>query len=111
MFPLAAAVTSLFVIVNASHAGPFSGIAPVDASGTIASTGVYQTVMNNDPNRQGCSIQNKATANAMTIRVGGATVWSLPAGQTFYCHWQGTVVISKIEITGTATDAFAASYQ
>jgi hypothetical protein len=93
-------------------AGPFAPSAPSDASGTIAVTSTYQQVWAFDANRLGCTIQNNGS-NAMTVRVGGSTgsVWSLPVGQTFYCHWQGTVITSKIEITGTAADAFAAAAQ
>ena len=94
----------------AALAGVFAPIAPQDNSGTIASTGVYQTLWNNDPNRNGCTIQNNGS-NTMSVRVGGVSIWKVPGSSTFYCHWQGTVISSKIEITGTAGDAYTASVQ
>lgn len=83
---------------------------PVDASGTIASTGVYQTVFDRDPNRVGCMIQDKGSNN-MSVRVNGTTIWTVIPNGTFNCETYGAIAPSKIEITGTSGDAFAASYQ
>ena len=91
-------------------AGVNQPLAPVDASGTIASTGVYQTVFSQDLNRQGCLIQNRlANTNAMTVRVNGTTIYDINPGASFSCAAIGVVVSSKIEITGTATQAFSAA--
>jgi hypothetical protein len=114
-FALAFAVSPL---VERAHAAPFVSVSPSDASGTIASTGVYQTLFSLDPNRTGCLIQNQGV-NPMKIRVGGATIWQLKAatsttsgdGGSFNCNWEGMVVNSKIEITGTIGDAFAAAVE
>jgi hypothetical protein len=115
----AVALALAFVVspfIGRVQAGPFSPISPTDASGTIGATGVYQTVWNLDPSRTGCMIQNQGV-NAMKVRVGGATIWQIRAatsttsgdGGTFNCNWEGLVVSSKIEITGTIGDAFAAA--
>ncbi len=87
-----------------------------DASGTIASTSVYQTVFPRDVNRVGCMIQNQGT-HAMTVRVNGVTLYQLKSasssttgdGGTFYCNNSMYTIVSLIEITGTSGDAFAAS--
>ena len=87
-----------------------------DASGTIASTSVYQTVFPRNVNRVGCTIQNQGT-HLMTVRVNGITLYQLKAatssttgdGGIFYCNNSMYTVISLIELTGTSSDAFAAS--
>lgn len=79
-----------------------------DASGTIAVTNTYQTVFPRNVNRVGCVIQNQGAAN-MSVRVNGTTVYTLQPLQLFYCNNSMYTIISLIEITGTATQAFAAS--
>ena len=107
-----------FLPVDRADAGPLGPISPADASGTIAATGVYQLLWGPDQSRSGCLIQNQGT-HPMNIRIGGATVWQLRAastttagdGGTFNCNSEGIVVSSKIEITGTIGDAFAAAVE
>jgi hypothetical protein len=79
-----------------------------DVSGTIASTGVYQTVFPANTNRVGCDIQNQGAAN-MNVRVNGTTIFILLPYALFYCNNSMYTIVSLIEITGTATQAFAAS--
>jgi len=86
----------------------FTPVAPVDASGTIASTGAYQTVFAQKSTRSGCAIQNNGTTS-MIVRVGGVTLWTFWPGQLFYCNGNGVVITSLIEITGTATQGYSAS--
>ena len=82
---------------------------PTDASSTIASTGVYQTVMAANSSRNNCTVQNNGSNN-MSVRVNSTTIFILYPGQSLTCSSGNTVVISLIEITGTASDAFAANY-
>jgi hypothetical protein len=98
---------------------------PGNASGTIASTGVFQDIWTLAPNggRTGCTVQNNGTGT-MWVFVGpqalateGAS-WQLgpPAngqpGGVFYCSLQnGGVLQDEIAITGTSGDAFTADQQ
>ena len=107
LFVLAAFGCNLIENALAAGAAPVSG---QDASGTIAVTSTYQAVRSTEPNRSGCTIQNNGT-HAMSVRFAGVTVWSLPAGQAISCNNGAIVVDDKVEITGTAGDAFTASFQ
>lgn len=82
----------------------------LDASGTIASTGVYQTLQKASEDRRGCTIQNNGT-HSMSVRFAGVTVWAVPAGSNISCNNGDIVLTDKVEITGTAGDAFTASFQ
>lgn len=82
---------------------------PTDVSSTITSTGVYQPVMAANASRNNCTIQNNGSNN-MSVRVNSTTVFILTPGQPLTCSSGNTVVISLIEITGTAGDTFAANY-
>ena len=81
-----------------------------DASGTITTTSTYQTVFPANTNRVGCMIQNQGSSN-MSVRVNGTTVYTLQPLSIFYCNNSMYTIISLIEITGTATQAFAASFE
>ncbi len=82
----------------------------LDASGTIASTGVYQTLQKASEDRRGCTIQNNGT-HSMSVRFAGVTVWAVPAGSNISCNNGDIVLTDEVEITGTAGDAFTASFQ
>lgn len=102
-----------FQLVQCSPTGGFVA-APIrgtgtDASGTVASTGVYQTVFTANTSRNSCVIQNR-DSNNMTIRVNSTTLFDITPGQAFNCGGNGTVNTALIEITGTATGVFSASY-
>lgn len=87
-----------------------------DHSGTVASTGVYQTVLalrtgtQANPYRHGCTITN-TSADQMSVRINGATVFPLAPGQPMYCSGLGIVIQDSVEITGNASDTYAATEQ
>lgn len=92
-----------------------------NASGTVASTGVFQKVFSSAPQqpgapgRKGCTIINYGS-HTMYVTEGlgvaasttGAAV-QLSGGQAYYCSVNGTVLSGEIDITGTSTDAFYAA--
>jgi len=89
-----------------------------NASGTIASTGVFQLLWSatGTPNpRHGCTIENNGS-NVMYITEGlalGSSSTSaavkLATGDYYYCTAFGTVLTGQINITGTSGDAFYAA--
>lgn len=101
-----------FQLVQCSPTGGFV-VAPIrgtgtDGSGTIASTGVYQTVFVANSSRNSCIIQNR-DSNNMTVRVNSVTLFDISPGQSFNCGGNGTINTALIEITGTALGVFSAS--
>lgn len=94
-----------------------------NASGTIASTGVFQVVFTpstTQQKRQGCTIVNKTAtaANTMSVYFGKptdtpATAKSIPLAQNqaVYCNIGGVVLNDQVWITGTAGDSFFAAQQ
>ncbi len=111
-FPVFSFTVAVFLVTLAEQAFA-AGAAPVqsqDASGTIAVTSTYQLVKSFDPNRSGCTIQNNGTHN-MIVRTAGVSAWNVPAGWQFSCVNGPISVSDKIEITGTAGDAFTAAFQ
>ena len=93
-----------------------------NASGTIASTGVFQQVFAatpaasaGGPGRKGCYIVNNGT-NKMYVSEGvaagsatTATSISLAANAAFNCTFNQTALQGVIVITGTAGDSFYAA--
>ena len=100
----------------AGSAAPAS--CPNNASGTIATTGTFQSVFSAAKgNRRACSIQNNGTNNMEVfpgppaVATTGASVVLLP-GWFFYCSTtSGGVLQDQISITGTSADVFYASQQ
>jgi hypothetical protein len=97
-------------------------VVSVNASGTIASTGVFQSIWTalttnpNSPKRASCTVQNNGT-HTMYVFFGpiasattGTSV-ALAAGQAVNCSVGGTVLQDQVSITGTSTDAFFAAQQ
>lgn len=78
---------------------------------------VFASTAANEPikQRKGCTIQNNGT-HVMYVTEGLGTAASTQAkaaqlvssGGTYYCVWQGTVLIGEIDIAGTSGDAFYA---
>lgn len=93
-----------------------TGVTSTNVSGTIAATGVFQSIAVANTARRGCSIQNIG-ANAMWLYFGaiaGATTaksFLLMPGNTANCAAGTTVVTDQISITGTATDTFSGAVQ
>lgn len=86
--------------------------ASTDASGTVTSGGVYQTVVSSDPSRLGCQVQNPPTASENLSVKQGSTIFVLIPGATYTCSSGPTVVTDTIQVTGATTGhAFIASYQ
>jgi len=94
--------------------------APIGASsnpvnGTIAATNTFQTLINQNPSRRGCTYQNQGT-HTMYVSVAASPTlanslqWA--PGAFFYCSGPWNIVITDaIQITGTAGDAFAGQWQ
>lgn len=111
MFPffLRIAIASLLLWTPFAQA-QVRPVSSVDASSTITSTGVYQSVFAHDNNRSGCAIQNNGTHN-MSVKFAGGTAWTLVPSQIISCISGPTVLTDAVTITGTAGDAFTAAYQ
>ena len=77
----------------------------LDASGTIASTGVYRTSRKHPRNDE---VARSQTTEHIRCRCGlpGVTVWAVPAGSNISCNNGDIVLTDRVEITGTAGDAF-----
>jgi hypothetical protein len=91
-----------------------TGVTSTDASGTIASGGVYQTVIAASGTRKGCLIQNPTTATeVLSVQVGTmASPFTIPIGGSFNCASGGIVVTDAITATAATTShAFSAVYQ
>lgn len=95
-----------------------------NASTTVVGPGtsdfqrVWPSTASNEPAKQrhGCTIQNNSAANPMWVTEGLGTAAStqakglkLGAGQSYYCNWNGTVLIGEIDLAGTSGDAFYAA--
>ena len=81
-----------------------------DASGTVATAGVYQTLQAANTARRGCLVQNTDTV-VETIRF-GTTVYTLQAGQTINCTSGVMVNGDAVSITSaTAGAKFSAEFQ
>lgn len=98
------------------------GVRSTNASGTIASTGVFQSVFLAIPagttqRRYGCVIQNTSTHTQYVFfgPIASATTsnsFQLGAQQTIACqNNDGTVLQDQVSITGTTSDTFVANQQ
>ena len=101
--------------IGATGPAPYS---TTDASGTIASGGVFQTVFALNSSRHGCTIQNPTTAteilyvHADTGTATSANSFTIPAGGTFNCAANGIVITDLVSVTGATTGhAFVAKSQ
>jgi hypothetical protein len=94
-------------------------------SGSIASTGTFQSVQKKNLSRNGCAIQNQGTNNSSDTMwvyfdptnssncsaATKAASFTLIPGQSLNCNI-GTIVLSdQVCITGTGGDTFAANFQ
>lgn len=86
-------------------------------SGTIAVTNTFQSALNANGNRNGCTLQNQGS-HTMFIYAGQPTAATTSAslqiapGQIFNCGANATTVITDgIAVTGTAGDGFVANEQ
>lgn len=91
-----------------------AGSNPVN--GAIAVTNTFQTLLALNSSRKACSFQNQGT-HVMYVSVAGSPSLAnsdqvLP-GNHWYCTVNGTPVtrIDLVQITGTATEAFAGDWQ
>lgn len=122
----------LFVLVGLLIATAAWGQTPVrtwpstalstNASSTISSTGVFQSIWTansisgSSKQRSACTIQNNG-ANTMYVFFGPiasattAKSIALAIGQACYCNNGGTVLQDQVSITGTSGDAFYAAQQ
>ena len=94
----------------------------VDASGTIASTNVFQSVFASkigspaSQTRHNCAIQNNGSHTMYVFfgPIASATEpksYQLAAGLLIYCSGpSGITLQDQVSITGTSGDAFTASY-
>lgn len=85
-----------------------------DASGTVTLGGTYQLVIAASSTRKGCLIQNTHATEALSVRVGTTTVYTVAAaGGTFQCSaGSGIVVSDPIYVTAvTTTHPFSANFQ
>ena len=94
-----------------------------NASGTIASTGVFQLLFAATPSspggqpRAGCTIQNNGshtmyvTEGLGTAASTTALAWTLTAGQSANCQFGGVVLQGEVDITGTTGDSFYAAQE
>jgi hypothetical protein len=91
-----------------------SSQAATNFSSTIAVTNTFQSVFAASAKRQGCSIQNNGS-NTMWVFFGAiadatkAKSFLLGVGQGISCGSIGVVAKDQVSITGTATEAFAAT--
>lgn len=89
-----------------------SAQAASDRSGTITSGGASQTVMGQNNNRHGCSIQNVSSGDLWVNDVGGSAVANQPSfkvtsGAMYQCvNGSGTAAITVLG--ATTGQAFAA---
>lgn len=91
-----------------------AAVPSTNASTTVTAGGTYQTVFASSTTRKGCAIQNPTTATEnLSVRIGGAAVFTLGVGTPFNCASPGGLVISDlIEVTATTTGhAFTAVSQ
>lgn len=86
-------------------------------SGTITSTGIFQSIQGQTNNRKGCLIQDNGTHNMQVFfgPIANATAASsavLTPGQAISCAINGNLVVQDaISITGTSGDSFFANFQ
>lgn len=91
---------------------PISRIS-TNASGTIGSTGVFQSLWTQNSVRAGCLIQNNG-ANVMDVFFGpiasatAAKSVVLAPGQSLNCSTSGVSATDQVSITGTTADSFTA---
>jgi len=90
-----------------------------NASSTIASTNVFQSIWSADTTvtgRTSCTVQNNGTHTMYVFfgPIASATTAKsvqLSAGQSVYCSVNGMVLKDQVSITGTIGDAFYAGLQ
>lgn len=83
-----------------------SGVTSADASFTVASGGVYQTVLAASATRKGCTFQNPSTATEPVLFKFGtqATAYTISPGQSISCDLpNGLVEQSAVTATATTT--------
>ena len=123
---LAIAVAVLVLALAMRHANAQSAVrtqplnvASTNASGTVTSTNVFQSVfaaITGNQQRSSCTVQNNGThtmfvffgpiANALTT-----SSVALTAGQATTCSVNGVVLKDQVSITGTTTENFFAAQQ
>jgi hypothetical protein len=106
LFGLIAAFATAGSSAAWAQAQPVTGL---DASGTITATGTYQTLQIASIDRRGCLIENNGT-HSMSVKI-GLSVWIVAAGLSISCNNGDLILVDAVSITGTAGDAFTASFQ
>lgn len=133
LFCLAAWLCSLALLPAGAQQAVWTVPLPATTSGgnastTIAVTNTFQlvfastTVAPGSPtsgvsSRHGCTIINQGT-NTMWVTEGIGAAGSTKAkavvlapSASFYCNWNGVVLVGEIDITGTAGDGFYATQE
>jgi hypothetical protein len=118
-----AAVCLLLSVFALSAAAQTTPLKSTNLSGTIGSTGQFQSIQGQANNRQGCSIQNNGTHTMYVFfgPIANATVGasyvlgpgsSTAGGQSINCAVSGnSVLLDQVSITGTSCDSFTANVQ
>ncbi len=93
-----------------------SGVISFNNSGTVASTGVFQSIWAANAQRKSCTIQNNSgrTMYVYFGAIAGATTGKsvvVVSGQYVGCFVGQSVLQDQISITGTTGDAFFAAQQ
>ena len=92
-------------------------VTSTNLSGTVASTGVFQSIQVATASRNGCSIENTGSATEWVFfgpiaSATEATSFALSPNQGLNCNTgSGGVLTDQVSITGTATNAFTANFQ
>ena len=111
-------LAALMALAPAAAWAQTQPVTSLNASGTVAAGGTFQTVFAADPSRNGCLIQNPTTATeALYVNVGSAAPatansFSIAAGATFSCNVAGHVLTDKVTLEAATTGhAFTAVAQ
>lgn len=92
------------------------GTVSSNLSGTIASTGIFQSIQAANSERKSCLIQNNGTNNMKVYfgPVASATASNsvvLAPSASVNCTVGGIVLTDQVSITGTTADSFVAAFQ
>lgn len=111
-----AAAMALVCALTGPAAAQFQRVVTIEVGGTIAVTNTFQQALAARDARTGCTLQNTGT-NAMYVYFGAtadATIaksFKLTAGQSISCGIGNVILTDAIQITGTATEAYAVASQ
>lgn len=109
---LLAALFILFALTAQAPFGAFTGV----TNGTITVTNTFQSIITQNTNRRGCTIQNTGTHTMFVFfgAIGSATTSNsiqINGGQIVNCQVGGIILQDAVSITGTAGDPFVVNIQ